>query len=595
MTRPIFQFRNLFRRNAFRSLPWGWNPVFRRFSSLLTPEEGQAALKRARQALLNNVEGFIPRQRLRLRLFLMGQIRPLRLDDVMAITSWVFLGHSLFVLVGTTTFFSVMLFLANSLSVQEYIGTRVSDAITMWTGYNVTFESAIVPRWREGSIRLGNVKIVCNDKTWREIKRAEAALLGIPFNPDDVDVNWTYWDLTVESIDISLSLWRWLDGRGLVKVAKLKGVRGSCDRQHLVYDNWTPALRVPQYGDFELEGFAIEDALITINNPNFRPYDLAIFHATLPVFRMQWMLYDMLCAESAVGTLDDCLFSVHKPQTKDVRLQAELKTNWSKLSNLKLYGIPVEHFNAGLQGPLGWITKGTIDLDLHFLVPHTSDNEDIFDRILDEVDGLRYVAMNKLGSVIKRPDDELSASKKSVRSLKDIRHYGLKHNTSTTPSESVLQLEDTILHDDSSLIDLDPSSRIVILGRVKIQDVKASVPLANESLSYMSNALIRPVVGYMNNNRVSIPLQLSAQTDIDNFNGAWDIYAAGLTDILSEEVGRALMTLVHDEYEQTKRLKQIGLWSVAEVSQKILNIMEHARGDRGWSEYSGENHLSFFW
>ena len=52
--------------------------------------------------------------------------------------------------------------------------------------------------------------------------------------------------------------------------------------------------------------------------------------------------------------------------------------------------------------------------------------------------------------------------------------------------------------------------------------------------------------------------------DIENFNGAWDIYAAGLADILSEELGRALTEHINDEKEQSKYLKQIGLWSVAE-------------------------------
>jgi hypothetical protein len=67
-----------------------------------------------------------------------------------------------------------------------------------------------------------------------------------------------------------------------------------------------------------------------------------------------------------------------------------------------------------------------------------------------------------------------------------------------------------------------------------------------------------------------------------------------LADILSEEVGRAIMNLVNDEKEQSKRLKQIGLWSIAQVSQKILNVVEHARGDRGWSTYSGLDNVSFW-
>jgi distribution and morphology protein 31 len=84
----------------------------------LSPEEGQKALRLARQALLNNVEGWWPRQKLRMRLFFMGQVRPMRFDDALALFSWVFVSQSVFILVGTTSFVSVVLFLANTLSFQ---------------------------------------------------------------------------------------------------------------------------------------------------------------------------------------------------------------------------------------------------------------------------------------------------------------------------------------------------------------------------------------------------------------------------------------------------------------------------------------------
>jgi mitochondrial distribution and morphology protein 31 len=40
------------------------------------------------------------------------------------------------------------------------------------------------------------------------------------------DIEWSMFDLNVDSIDVTLSLWRWLDGKGLVNDAVVKGVRG---------------------------------------------------------------------------------------------------------------------------------------------------------------------------------------------------------------------------------------------------------------------------------------------------------------------------------------------------------------------------------
>jgi hypothetical protein len=43
---------------------------------------------------------------------------------------------------------------------------------------------------------------------------------------EEEDTNYSYFDLNVDSIDVTLSLWRWLDGKGLVADAVVKGVRG---------------------------------------------------------------------------------------------------------------------------------------------------------------------------------------------------------------------------------------------------------------------------------------------------------------------------------------------------------------------------------
>jgi len=48
----------------------------------------------------------------------MRQIRPWRVDDFIAMFSWAFLANVAFVLLGTTTFFSLILATANSLQFQ---------------------------------------------------------------------------------------------------------------------------------------------------------------------------------------------------------------------------------------------------------------------------------------------------------------------------------------------------------------------------------------------------------------------------------------------------------------------------------------------
>ena len=45
-------------------------------------------------------------------------------------------------------------------------------------------------------------------------------------SPQDEAINYTMFDLNIDSVDVTLSLARWLDGKGLVKDAVVRGVRG---------------------------------------------------------------------------------------------------------------------------------------------------------------------------------------------------------------------------------------------------------------------------------------------------------------------------------------------------------------------------------
>lgn len=71
-----------------------------------------------RAKLLSAAPNFMARLRIRLKLLLMRQIRPWRVDDFIAMFSWAFIANVAFVLLGTTTFFSLVLATANSLQFQ---------------------------------------------------------------------------------------------------------------------------------------------------------------------------------------------------------------------------------------------------------------------------------------------------------------------------------------------------------------------------------------------------------------------------------------------------------------------------------------------
>ena len=129
----------------------------------------------------------------------------------------------------------------------EYIARALSNYLTGETGTKIIFESAIVPKWKDSRISFKNVYVVRRPTAARDEVQTEVQVTAIgydisnhplvhgsgeeeeePHVPDlsEEDTNYTQFDLTIDSIDVTLSLWRWLDGKGLVEDAVIKGVRG---------------------------------------------------------------------------------------------------------------------------------------------------------------------------------------------------------------------------------------------------------------------------------------------------------------------------------------------------------------------------------
>jgi mitochondrial distribution and morphology protein 31 len=170
-----------------------------------------------------------------------------------------------YILYNSTTFFSVIFSALNSLRLQgtyssvrlqwlrclrlypESVARALSDYLTAETGVTVIFESAIVPKWKDSRISFKNVYISRRPSHSRaRLKKTDehAAAFGydVSGHPaihrygeeeedrsedhNSEDDNYSQFDLNIDSIDVTLSLWRWLDGKGLVEDAVIRGVRG---------------------------------------------------------------------------------------------------------------------------------------------------------------------------------------------------------------------------------------------------------------------------------------------------------------------------------------------------------------------------------
>ena len=72
----------------------------------------------SKEELLAAATGFWSRLRVRFKWFSIRSIRPYNMDEIVGFFSWIVLGHVLWIVLGTTTFFSLLIFAVNTVFAQ---------------------------------------------------------------------------------------------------------------------------------------------------------------------------------------------------------------------------------------------------------------------------------------------------------------------------------------------------------------------------------------------------------------------------------------------------------------------------------------------
>ncbi|KAF8444859.1 mitochondrial distribution and morphology protein family 31/32 [Boletus edulis BED1] len=529
-----------------------------------------------RDDFLKVANGFWQRLRIRFKWFTIRSFRKFNADDISAFITWFLMSQTLWIFVGTTTFFSVIFATANSLRLQESVAKAISNYLTGETGVTVIFESAIVPKWKDSRISFKNVYISRRPQTVRSTQKKRNSLEHkaavaydvsshpaynytveedeeVPQSHADDDTNYSMFDLNIDSIDVTLSLTRWLDGKGLVEDAVVKGVRGILDRRSVLWDPENPldpaAFRsLARPGDFELHSLQLEDVLVTVYQPgNFRPYTASIFRADMRTLRKQWLFYDFLRAENVVGQFDNCLFSLHKPQSIGRTTEQDVQDGkWSRMTRIRIDGVNIDHMQNSTTdptGPLSWITSGKVDAVLDIKFPCYPEDEYPFNALFEEL------------------ADAISTASASL-------------NLDRIPGQRELAKPPLVAPTTDLGEDEPDKPRVVIDIDLRFRDVKAAVPLFTQNLSYVNNALTRPIVAFMNAHHTLVPIHCRVVKDVGDFDGAWTMWETGLMDEISQKVYDALAYHV-SQTNMNRRVKAVGVWSLQMTATAILSALRN--------------------
>jgi mitochondrial distribution and morphology protein 31 len=506
-----------------------------------------------KEELMAAATGFWSRMRVRFKWSTIRSVRPYNLDEITGFLSWILFGHILWLVIGTTTFVSLAIFAINTIFAQETLAGWIANYLTRSSGMKVVFESAVVPKWGDGVITFKNVFVSRrpgqNKKAGATKGSADAAAIAAAAQEDgeEEDTNYTQFDITIGEVNVTLSFRKWWNSKGPLQNVEVKHVRGVVDRTHV---HWTGEYVDPKSyrhehnpGDFEIDSFKIEDLLVTIHQPQgFRPFPVSIYNAELPRLRKQWMFFDLLSANSMTGEYDKSLFTIHPRQTNSytgAQLNDSENTEdepWRRQSRIRLDGLNIDHLNRNVEGPFSWIHEGNVDIVADIMIPNDTDE-----------------------SVMKVMSDFYDRMEATLTSKKHLEPPG----EDVDPKEQVPQ-------SDASSENNDDKRFMVMDLRVHLNDVRAVVPLFTKDLSYVNNALIRPIVAYINSRRTFIPINCRVVKRASDFDGSWTIFDSGLMDDLSAEVYDAFARDVSDEQARLRRFKQVGLWSLQLAFQAIF-------------------------
>ncbi|KAH9860437.1 hypothetical protein J1614_011768 [Plenodomus biglobosus] len=519
--------------------------------------------------LLEAASGFWSRIKVHFKWLTIRSTRPFNADEIYALISWILAAHILWIVLGTTTFFMLTIFLINTAFSQETLGKWIGNYLTKSSGIKVVFETAVVPKWGDGVISFrkvfvsrrpgqGRGKVTKGSQT--EMAAAAAAIAQQEKDAKDSvteavepeeDTNYTQFDISIDTVNVTLSFSKWFNGKGLLNDVEIKGIRGVVDRTSVrTIEGVDPKSYKHEHnpGDFELESFKMEDLLVTVYQPNgFRPFSVSMFSCDLPQLRKQWLFYDFLSANMMSGSFDNSLFTVHPRQTHNytgTQLSNGRETDdgktWKKHSRIRIDGLNIDHLNRGYDGPFSWIHEGNVDIVADIMLPN--DDDDSIAKVMSDM----Y--------------DRVEAT---------VSQNGRKHHFTDHAAHGFDDHHDGEVDKEKSG---EEDNRFMIMDmRVNLNDVRAAVPIFTRDISYVNNALVRPIVAYINSRRTFIPVNCRVVKKVSDFDGSWTLYDSGLMEEVSREMYDAFARdVLDDRTTRKRRIKKVGIWTLQLAAQALF-------------------------
>ncbi|CEP62899.1 Mdm32p LALA0_S06e06392g [Lachancea lanzarotensis] len=505
----------------------------------------------SKQKMLAEATNFYERSKIKTKWVLIRGNRPFSTDEISTLFSWLVISQILWVVLGTTTFVSLVLFTFNTVFAKEMVGQMVGRLLNGYIdGVDVRFQDALVPEWKRGCISFKHVQL----KTTNEDREGSKAKAKLSF------------DLTFNQIDITLSFTKWLRGHGLINDLSVYGMKGEASvddsKNHEKLITW---FSNPRYRIGRLK---IRDSRINVQDESLNHnYRLSIYNMDLPQFRFKWALVDVFNANVMTGAVNHSLFTIHKRQHKLAYLQdfEHDMAPWKRITRLRLDEISVKDVGLDKSKAFNWVEDGQVEIIADLMLPDISDFKDSSADYEN-----KYVVMDlkfKFKDLTARsPSEEPKlANGDLIATLEELRPLIAFVNTQRGLFHSFMNIQNS-----NSAWNSMPNVSIkksrsypdttVIPSNIKWPSFEDSERPSQEIIKYHDQP---------NHNNNEIIVKSRIVKNIDDLRDMALFRETGIYDTLCMEIHVDLMKMV-EEWEHKKKSDWVKVWGTTVASQLMI-------------------------
>ncbi|KAH3667294.1 hypothetical protein OGAPHI_002943 [Ogataea philodendri] len=315
----------------------------------------------------------LDRLKLRAKWILLRQNRPFNVDEISAFLSWIVMGNFLWIFIGTTTFCGLIIYAGNLFTDGKINKKVLEKLITLDNKLQVDITgNDFKASWEDGMIKFQN--LVMNSGANGHLK----------------------YSFKIDTVTVTLSLSKWMEGKGLIKDVNLTGVIGTADLDEH-YEEVMDEAFSPQY---EFEQFEVNNLKLVMKRKKSAPMEVEIFNCKLPKLRRNWITYDFINADALSGSINGSLITLHKRQHQFAQFAGmdttEDNSPWKKVTRLRIDQLDLSRV-TGPKSKLNWLRAGTVELVVDIMLPTEDDNESLTDLLLpghQGVEGNKYVVLD---------------------------------------------------------------------------------------------------------------------------------------------------------------------------------------------------------